>query len=568
MTDHNSYWSRRAFLRSTALTGAGAAAFLAGCRSTSPGAPASATSSTAAPGATALYTVAEAKRGGTITVDGSEPTTGWDPHATAAAFTSAVVEPLHLKLIRHDYRRTPPYANGSDALVGELAEKWENPDPLTYTFTLRKGLNWPDQEPMSGRAITAEDVKYTFDHALLPTSTVQTYVYDNLASITVIDAQTVQLKLKRPNFFFPSDVDSISSLVLPKGYFEWAGKDSQEASKARGGGPWLLEEYKPGSVVKYKPNPTYQKYFGVPYADHLNIAILAGGAPKLQSFIARGIQVYNPSGGEVDPAKKSRPDAKFKDGLFLGGAGTSMSIKTTQKPFDDVRVRRALSMAVDRDGWGKVLQVPYKAESGPIAWAYPNWKTAPSDMPADTQKWLKYDVAEAKKLVDAAGIKSSTEYLLNYYPYDPTYTPQAQLLIDSANKIGITIKGKIYEYNNWLASAFIGKYDGLLYSPDAGLDRVSSGLADRLLKGSIKNHSDVSDDETQEMLKNFVGAKTDAAAKDLAKRLQIRSVDQAFSVYSPAPSATTLWDPALQNYEGERAFNYQYNYRYTFTWLS
>ncbi len=563
----STYWnrsSRRTFLRSSAVVGAGLTGILAGCRGTAPSTPSGA-SGAGSPQASALFSVPEGKRGGTITVDGNEPTTGWDLHSTAAAFTSAVAEPLHLKLIRHDYRKN--FVAGSDALVGELAEKWESPDPLTYNFTLRKGLNWPDQDPMAGRAITAEDVKYTFDHALLPTSTVQTYVYDNMQSVAVIDAQTVQIKLKRANFFFPSDVDSISSIILPKGYFEWAGKDSKDATKARGGGPWILEEYQPGSVVRYKPNETYRKYFGVPYADKLHIAILASGGPKLQAFVSKATHVFQPTGGELTTAKKARGDAKTREDAFVGGSGTSMSIKTTQKPFDDVRVRRALSMAVDREGWGKVLQVPYKVESGPIAWCYTAWKVAPTDMPAEVQQWLKHDPAEAKKLLDAAGIKSSTEYLLNYYPYDPTYTPQGQLLIDSASKIGMTLKAKVYEYNNWLASAFIGSYDGLLYSPDAGLDRPSSGLADRLLKGSIKNHSDVSDDTTQNLIRDFVGAKNEAEAKEVSKKLQIRSVDQAFSVYSPAPTSPTMWDPALQNFDGQRAYNYQYNYRYTYTWL-
>lgn len=549
----------------------GAAAFIAGCRSSSSGTPAPGAADTSGKpqSATSLFAVAEAKRGGTITVDGSEPTTGWDPHATSAAFTSAVVEPLHLKLIRHDYRQVPPYVTGSDALVGELAEKWENPDPLTYNFTLRKGLNWPDQEPMKGRVINADDVKYSFEHAMLPTSQVQTYVYDNLDSVTAIDAQTIRIKLKQPNFFFPSDIDSVSSLILPKGYYEWVGEDAKVATKARGGGPWILADYQPGSVIKYKPNETYRKMFGVPYADNMHIAILAGGAPKLQSFLAKGLDIFSPIAGQLDPAKKGRPDAKSREDAYVGGAGLSISIKSTQKPFDDVRVRRALSMSIDREGWGKTLQVPYKLEAGPISWAYPNWKMPPTEMPADVQQWLKHNPAEGKKLLEAAGIRSTTDYTLNYYPYDPTYQPLAQFITDSASKIGMTLKSKVFEYNNWLATAFIGMYQDLLLNPDAGIDRVSSGLVDRMSKGTTnnpKNHSNISDDETQKMLRDFWAAKSEAAAKEIAKRVQTRSVDQVFSIYGPQPASPTMWDPGLQNYEGHRSFNYQYNYRTAFMW--
>jgi len=566
--------NRRTFLRSAAVTGAGAAAFLAGCRTSAPEAPAAkSTASGAASGAApaTVFAVPEGKRGGTFTRPGLDPTTGWDPHATISYLTNNVAEPMGIKLVRHDYRKTPPFFSGNEELiVGELAEKWESPDPLTYNFTLRKGINWPDQEPMKGGPITAQDVKYAFEHAKAPTSQTQEYVFNNIKSVTAVDDYTVQIKANYPNWRFAIDLDSYNTIITPKGVYEWAGSGGmKDPTKARGGGPWMLEDYKPGSVIKWKVNENYRKVFGVPYFDHHNTAILANGAPTLQAFIAKTINVYSASTGELEPAKKARPDTKMVEEFYAPTNTNALFMKVTQKPFDDVRVRRALSMSVDRAGWGKTLQVANKWESGPITWGFPTWKLDHTKMPADTSKWLKYDPAEAKKLVEAAGISVGTEYLMHMYPYNATYTPESQLLIDSMKKIGITAKLKVYEYNNWLSTAYIGKYNDLLYGPD-NLDRITQQLADRLQRGSSRNHSDVADDTTDKLLKDFQAAKGPAEAKPISDNIQIRSVDQAYAVYRPQPVTPHFWDANLQNYgeKGDFALYYQDSYRAAFMWWS
>ena len=561
--------SRRTFLRSAAVTGVGAAAFLAGCKSTSSTPAAGGSTGGSSASASNIFAVPEGKRGGTITDVGLDPTTGWDPHATISYLTNNVTEPTGIKLIRHDYRKTPPFFSGNEELIiGELAEKWESPDPLTYNLTIRKGINWPDLDPMKGAPITAQDVKYTFEHAKLATSQVQEYVFNNIKSITAIDDYTVQIKANYPNWRFAIDLDSYNTMIMPKGIYEWAGGDLKDPAKARGGGPWMVDDYQPGSVIRFKANEAYRKVFGVPYADRLNVAILATGAPRLQAWVAKQTQFFTPATGQVDAGKKARPDAKTVDDFYAPTSTNALFMKINQKPFDDIRVRRAMSMAVDRDGWGKTLQRAYQLESGPITWGFPTWKLALDKMPADTQKWAKYDPAEAKKLVDAAGVPAKT-YVMHMYPYDSSYTPESQLLQDSLKKVGINTSVKIYEYNNWLSSAYIGKYDDLLYGPD-NLDRITQQLADRLLKGSSRNHSDVSDDDAQKLLTQFQAAKGAQDAKQFSDQLQIRSVDQTYAVYRPQGTTPHSWDAAIQNYgeKGDLAMYYQNYYRDAFYWLA
>ena len=563
--------NRRTFLRSAAVTGAGAAAFLAGCRGTTPSKPTGGTSGGAA--TSNVFAVPEGKYGGTMTESFAYEPTGWDPHSSPGAGQGPIVEAFSIKLIRHDYRRTPPFKNGAETLlIGEMAEKWESPDPLTYTFHLRQGLNWPDQDPMKGRPMTAHDVVYTFKHAKSPDAVVQTYPFDPIKTVTAIDDKTVQFKLSTPNWLFPNNMNTYSSQILPNGIYEWTGPGVWSSDKARGGGPWILDQYQPGSFVSWKPNPAFKKVFGIPYADRYIEKILVGSsALTLQAFVSKQIDKVGATGGNLEAIKKGRPDAKLKLDTFAASNTNALFLNQTEKPFDDVRVRRAISMSVDRDGWGKTLQLPYKLESGPITWGYEDWKLDLPKMPADVQAWAKYNPDEAAKLVQAAGVSSSANYQIHMYPYNEAYTPEAQLLIGSLKKIGISSTLKVYDYNNWIANVYYTTdpkaYSGMLYGPD-NLDRIQQQLFDRFSKTSNRNHAFINDPQMEQWLTDFTSSKGPDDAKVVANKIQQRSVDQAYATYRPQPTSPLAWDPSLQNYEGETPFSYQTSVRAAFLWLA
>lgn len=545
----------------------GAAAFLAGCSSDKPTSPVGGTSGSQAAQGAGVFAVAQAKRGGTIIQSAGQPTTGWNPHVTLASPSLTAMEPMAIKLIRHDYTRikTPWTVGADDLIIGELAGKWETPDPLTYNFTLRKGIHWPNQEPMNGQAMTAQDVQYTFDHAKLPTSTVEARIIDRIKSVAALDDYTVQLKLNAPHWRWAPDLDGLNICILPRGYFEWAGKDSTSSEKARGGGPWILEEHRPDQVSRYRANENYRKVFGVPYVDEVVVNMLASGAPQLQAWAGKQIQFFSPQAGLVDAAKKARPDTPWTSGYSPGGT-VALNMQNNQKPFDDVRVRRAISMAVDRDGWGKTLQGEYKLESGPVDWGMPSWKLDPANMPADARRWLALDRAESKKLLAAAGISPTKTFTMNMYPYSQSYHAHSQLLIDWLSQVGMTAKLRIHEYNNWSATVYNSKYEDLMYAPYSA-DRLSQQV-ERLTAGSNRNHSDARDADTQQMLKDFAEAKSVAEAKTITDKIQIRAVDQAFSVYQPQAVSFFTWDPAVQNYDGQKEVIFQGHYRAAMMWLA
>jgi ABC-type transport system substrate-binding protein len=367
-------------------------------------------------------------------------------------------------------------------------------------------------------------------------------------------------------------MNTYSTQIVPNGIYDWTGKGAWSSDKARGGGAWIVDEYVPGQYVSHKPNPAYKKIFGIPYADKMILKILvASSAANLQAFIAKQVFGLSIPPGQLPAVQKGRPDAKLNLDAYAPTNTNALFMNTTQKPFDDVRVRRAISMAVDRDGWGKTLQFPYKLESGPITWGFPDYKLDLAKMAPDVQAWAKFNPAEATKLMQAAGVNSSTPYTIHMYPYNETYTPEATFLIDSLAKVGMKSNLKVYDYNNWIANVYYTTnpqaYSGMLYGPD-NLDRYQQQLYDRFSKTSNRNHAFISDPQMQQWLTDFSSAKGAAEAQPISNKIQERSVDQAFAVYRPQPTSPLAWDPSVKNYEGQVAFSYQTTFRDAFLWFA
>jgi ABC-type transport system substrate-binding protein len=329
----------------------------------------------------------------------------------------------------------------------------------------------------------------------------------------------------------------------------------------------MLAEYRPSVVMRYTPNPNYRAVFGIPYFDELQQRIFADAAARLEAFRAKQLFEYGIGFGQLDALKAARPDMKTRMDRMAATSTTGVFFNTRQKPFDDVRVRRAFSVAYDRDAMAKVQGWPSKWESGPVTWVNPQWKYDPDTMPADVKQWLVFDPAKAKQLMSAAGV-ADREFLVNYHAYNTTYHSNYPLLADGWSKADIKLKTvKIWEYNDWIANAYIGDYTDLLYGPD-NLDRLTQMLYDRLSPGSNRNHSNVNDPAMKTLLDQFTGAPDVEKAKEAARAIQLRSVDQMYCAYHPQSTSPVAWDARLNNYEGENPVLYGQGYRAAFMWFT
>ena len=493
----------------------------------------------------------------------------FDIHSGISFLNVEFIDYWHSKLVRYDYRATPPYKNGGEVVIGELASSWEAaPDNASWTFHLKPGMKFHNKPPVNGRVLTADDVKWTWERALSPGHVVEEWawltVYDK---IEAIDANTVKFTLKAPNGRLPQDMECYQTYVLPREADEKIGLDKIEGATI-GAGPWLFDSYQPGSRWVGKANPDYKAFPGVPYLDQNIALIIASGAPAEAAFRAKQIDI----GGAATPAnipalKASNPDIQWHQGWYAATSTNVLVMNVAEPPFNDIRVRHAVSMAIDRDSW---LKTPFyaaggKLESGPVTWGEGDWKLDPSQLGTAGQ-WLKYDPQQAKQLLAAAGFPNGLTTTLSQTPqYGADSTAQGELMQQFLGKVGITANIATIEYSQWIATTYLGQFHGLMWGPD-NLDRLSQQMLSRFASWSTRNHGNVKDPNTDKMLADWRAISDTQKSKQAAWDIQKYLADQSYWVFAPQGTSNSAWQPYLKNFEGETVFDYENGFRNAFLW--
>src|SRR5882757_2185091 len=361
--------------------------------------------------------------GMTLEPPGLDPTT-----AAAAAIAEVTLYNLYETLTK---------INEDGSVSPLLAESWQaSADLKTYTFKLRKGVKFHNGEPFDSAA-----VKFTFDRAAAPTSTNKDKsLFQSFESVAAPNADTVVLTLKNSEPNLPFLLGQASdSIVEPK-------SAPTNVTQPVGTGPYQLGAWAKGSSM------TLTKW-----ADHRNAAAIKLSKVTIRFISDPAAQVAALLSGDVDAFPRvaaARSLAQFKADprftVLVGGsrAKTIVAINERKKPLDDVRVRRAILAAIDReamidgavDGFGRPIGSFYV----PSAFGY-----------VDTTGINPYDPAKAKKLLAEAGVTTPLELSLKLPP--PSYARQGgEILAAQLAKVGIIAKIENVEWAQWLSQVFAG----------------------------------------------------------------------------------------------------------------
>jgi dipeptide transport system substrate-binding protein len=389
---------------------------------------------------------------------------GFDPaRYTAGTTFNASSQPVFNRLIEFEV--------GTTQVVPALAEKWDiSPDGHTYTFHLRRGVKFhttPWFKP--SRDFDADDVVFTFERMLdknhpfnkatVPPPSFE-YADDmglskNIAKIEKIDPLTVRFTLKNVDATLLADLAMDFASIQSAEYADQLmkqGKAYDLNNKPVGTGPFVFERYEKDAVIRYTANPTYWR--GKAKIDHLIYAIVLDSNVRAQKLKANECQVsVYPKPAEI-AGLKSDPNINL---LSLPGLNVGfLSLNVTHKPFDNVDVRRAINMAVNKktiidavyQGAGQVAVNPIP----PTIWSYDKSIT---DIP--------YDPAKAKALLAKAGYPNGFETtvwaLPVQRPYNPNGSQMAELVQADLAKIGIKARIVKYEWAEYLKRAKAGESD-------------------------------------------------------------------------------------------------------------
>ncbi|OGO06064.1 MAG: hypothetical protein A2Y60_04930, partial [Chloroflexi bacterium RBG_13_54_9] len=392
----------------------------------------------------------------------------WDFRKTVSYATMTHSSYVHGKLLTFPFGPDEDPADFTPR--ASLAESWDMPNDLTIIFHLRKGVKWQNKPPVNGREFVAEDVKYTFD-SLVSLKSPNLWQFAAIKSVECPDKYTVQMNLSEPFAPLFTNLADAFAWIFPREVDEQYG-GMERAENVVGLGPWMVQSYQPSVGTVFVRNPDYwgkdKQGRQLPFIEEVRSPQVPDASTSLAAFRAGNFDVtLSVSREDWDSVKASNPELIWtKDWVSIGM--TYLYFNVSQPPFNDVRVRRAISLAYDRDTW--VATINYGAgarDNGPIPVGQREWHI-PEDQLGDAGQWLKYDPEKARQLLAEAGYPNGFSVDLHSTgAYGTTLVENGELVVDMLSKVGIKATLRLKEYGAYLSTTFVGKFDGIAWGPQA-----------------------------------------------------------------------------------------------------
>jgi peptide/nickel transport system substrate-binding protein len=365
-----------------------------------------------------------------------EPSPGLDPTGGAA---SSIAE-----ITLYNIFETLTKINPDGSVTPLLAESWEvSPDLTTYTFKLRKGVKFHNGEPFNAQA-----VKFSFDRAGAEKSTNKDKRTFAALTTRAVDEHTVVVLTKEIDPDFPFLLGQATAVIVePK-------SADNNMTKPVGTGPYVLDNWVKGSSISLKKWDGYRNP-GAVKISRATFRFIQDPAAQVAAMLAGDVDAF--------PRITPRSVAQFKGNnrfqVLVSGsrAKTILAINNGKKPFDDVRVRRAIAAAVDRKA---VIQGAGDGYGAPIGSHYP--PSAPGYV--DTTGVNPYNPDRARALLKEAGVTTPLEVTITLPP--PPYARQGgEVIASELAKVGIVAKLQNVEWAQWLSNVYGAKnYDMTIIS--------------------------------------------------------------------------------------------------------
>jgi len=301
-------------------------------------------------------------------------------------------------------------------------------------------VKWQNVDPTNGRALTAEDVAFALNKLRTPDPLfTSAYLLDPVSKIEAVDAKHVKFTLKSVFAPFLDAIGHQNALIMPKEIFD---KYKDGRTKAAGTGPFILDSQLAGSTHVLRRNPDY--FGGQVYLDKVKYTVLPDAAAQAAAFRANQLDILpSTQKNQVEDIMKSNPNSqKFQ---LPGSSGVRLVINNARKPFDDVRVRAAISKAMDRSA---IIGTFLNGDGRLMAILGAN--CSPWDIPqSEIDAYVKPDPAEAKKLLDAAGFANGFTTEWENSNASPTNVTVLELIQASLKPLKVDVKIKSVEYADW-----------------------------------------------------------------------------------------------------------------------
>ncbi|HEY90891.1 MAG TPA: ABC transporter substrate-binding protein [Dehalococcoidia bacterium] len=457
--------------------------------------------------------------------------------------------------------------------TGALATSWEFPEPTIIRFNLRQGVKWQDKFPTNGRDLTADDVVWALNRTIGFEDGKGRWPRHNfIKEVRKVDSKTIEFEFVEPMAFWGYEIGWGPYMLIYPQESEEAGLDNWK--NIAGTGPFYVEDYVSDAQITYARNPDWWatwtkdgKTYQLPFLDKIIIPIVPEQATRLAAFRTGKMDIYQMAGMiakrdiiEVNPELEDILESR----QVMRGGGWLLYFPWDKEPFTDIKVRKAMNMALDRqalieafyEGVGMIFYFPLQESDGPSLF------TPLEDCPEGVQEYFEYNPDKAKEYLADAGYPNGFSTILTMGVSD-TAPDFGAMLQEFWAEIGIDAELRIMEEATIQAMGFDRSFEGV----------ISHG---------IQSRPQVYNDYTCDHAYNFGGfcdeyyedqwniAKTtpdiekrDAILKDLYVYLKTLCPD----ILMPSGAEWTAWWPWVKNYTGETSFGFHKHNYWAYAWI-
>lgn len=443
----------------------------------------------------------------------------------------------------------------SDAIRGELAESWKWTDPLTLEITLRKGVKFPAKAGvMEERELVAEDVVYSFNRQNNSPKKIPTY-FDHIDKFEATDKHTVVIKFKHFNAEWDYRFGwGYYSGIVPK---EVVAAGASNWKNANGSGPFMLTDFVQGNSNTYAKNQIYwgrekigDKEYKLPFVDKVVFRTIKDEATQHSALRTGKLDILEIVRWQaVDELKKSAPQLKWNKWLHTNGQFLAMRVDT--KPFNDIRVRRALNLAVDQKA---IVKDFYNGNAELFAYPqhpdYVGYYEPLSAMSAPAQELFTYDPAKAKKLLAEAGYPKGFSFKVQVCSCQADHLELLPLISAYLEEVGVKLEVQTMEYGAFL-SAMTSKKNEPGYLMQNGHTNPTTTIRKSFVTGQVWNPAQWSDEEYDKKMADAYLERDEQKRQQMLKLMTREIVEKAPYIWLPTPYNYTAWWPWVKNYNGE-----------------
>ncbi len=444
----------------------------------------------------------------------------------------------------------------SDAIRGELAESWEiKENPLRVEIKLRQGVRFPAKEGvMAARDLVAQDVVYSFERTRASKRGIPGY-FDHIGKVQAIDDHTVAFYFNQ----FHAEWDyrtgyGYAAMIYPK---EVVDKGMADWRNANGTGPFNIAEYIQGNAAVYKKNPQYWdsttidgKSYQLPFLDSFVYRMVKDESTQHSLLRSGKVDILeNIRWSAVEELKKSAPDLQWRRSLMY--FGYLLGLRNDVKPFDDLRVRRALNMAVNKQ---EIIDALYEGNAEMLAFPmhpdYDGYYKPLAQMPESVKELFTYNPDKAKQLLAEAGYPKGFSFKAQVCACSAAHMELMPLLAAYFEQIGVKMEIAPLEYAAF-HSAMNSSTHEAGYMMSKGHSNPTAVMDNSYTYGDPWNVAKWHNEEFEAGMAQVFLERDEGKRKQLMQELTELGLSQTPYIVLPTPYAYRAWWPWVKNYDGE-----------------